>query len=168
MSDLRDMLNDALGGGKFTTEEKAALKSYTGSGYLDLNKATKTLRTGIGDPDTKILAGLDSAFARASLQDDLLVYRGIDDIAWGSFFGDAKVGDLVTDHGYVSTTINPKLGWSTHQIEIRLNKGASAIPVAPLSLHQTELEIVLARNAQFRIIEITDTKAVLEYIGSVQ
>jgi hypothetical protein len=55
--------------------------------------------------DAKIVKNLDSALEKSSLTFNTKVYRGISDDT-GAFDG-IKIGDVIRDKGYVSTSPNP-------------------------------------------------------------
>ena len=80
-----------------------------------------------------------------------------------------KVGDVIKDRGFVSTSIDasaiPHLNrnakdFEVHSIEIQLKKGAHAVHVS-----SGESEVLLQSGATFKVVSLRPT--VLEHLGEV-
>lgn len=149
-----------------TPEEAEALRSYQAAGYHDINA---TLR-GFGDVDVSDeVRAIDSALARAVLPSDVTVYRAAVSEAFPA--GDLT-GAVITDAGYVSTTVDPVIGQKFASfvvdagntpvlVEMRLPAGTHAGYLDGLLADLGERELLLARNASFRVI--SDTLGAVHY-----
>src|SRR5690606_25442516 len=136
---------------KLTDDQKLILGQYQGLGYETVNGSLRgTARIPLSEEQlVRHTDALDSAIDAFPLPENIIVYRAT------SQFSRANVGDVITDMGYVSTTINPDvLSQHLHRspgrqmVEIRLpagTKGAYLDALNPIS----EFEVLLARGSQF-------------------
>lgn len=115
-----DFLSRQHGGKPFDEAHASALIDYQSEmWYEDINNA---LRAGLADDVgvDEYLAGLkptdatrirsdikliDESFETASLDEDTIVFRGLDDQE--GWYRNAVVGDIISDAAYQSTTLNP-------------------------------------------------------------
>ncbi|PFF76678.1 hypothetical protein CN339_11415 [Bacillus thuringiensis] len=158
---------------KLTTKEKEAMKKYTETnsgmfGKKNLYTAINTyLRTG------EILKGysenqlkeqvtfMDKAIHRASLSEDIKVYR----LSEAVEFPNLTVGEINIDKAYRSTSLNRDVsGNSLFQkrpirVEITIPKGTHAPYLDSITQVQGEKEILLPRGAK---LKITGTSTVQE------
>jgi len=144
----RNMHPDHL---KFLEPERQALKDYQ-LGSRELNEA---LWEGLPlSPETKSQADyLDAAFACSATPVALKVWHGSE----GAYWEEAKVGQVVRIKGFLSTTLAEQLhdfakgAW----LEITVPKGTPSIFMDNLAgspLYETEVEILLARGTQLKIL----------------
>lgn len=164
-----------------TEAEQTALANYTAHGHKVMNKAeiNKRLRdpasiTGtrrdVADRDIKLV---DSAMEKASLSENVTVYRGAGSRTnfWARF-GDVKVGQqIVVDPGYMSTTLSRS--WAETflpsknkgmMFEILLPKGSRVIPTLDVTLHRKEFEYIINRGAKFIVRKVSRGVVTLELL----
>ncbi|WP_420972456.1 ADP-ribosyltransferase [Bacillus thuringiensis] len=158
---------------KLTTEEKEAMKKYTETnsgmfGKKPLYTAINTyLRTGEilrGYSEDKLqeqIKFMDKAINRASLSEDIKVYRLSDAVE----FPKPTVGEINIDKAYRSTSLNRDVsGKSLFQkkpirAEITIPKGTPAPYLDSITQVQGEKEILLPRESK---LKITGTSTVSE------
>jgi len=137
--------------------EKMFTTDYTGSEYSHINYA---LRSG---QDHYKMSEIDSAIAKSSAKKDLVVARGISRAAMikivANAGGEIKIGDVITDKGYASTTRRASTaasfaGGQGYGLKISIPKGARALPVKEFSNHPDEDEFLLPRGSSFRVTRI--------------
>ncbi len=186
-TDFKDVSPDLINWGKrnyeqwgkdLTPKEKAAVKSYTGSGYRELNKylrgQTKTKPGNAG-----IVPDLDKALAKHPTPEGIVVYRGfhltaaLNDPAWQALGirsrADLKPGMDLTDTGYTSTSPAKWKAWSGEKLEIRVPKATPGAWVDIVSSNSGELEFLLGREVDtLRIVEVHSDKIVVEALQSAQ
>jgi DNA-binding NarL/FixJ family response regulator len=133
--------------GKLAKNESNAVTEYTASGYHKLNKALRGIE---GKPNTKLTELLDAALAKGSVPRDITVTRGLREFNLESL----KVGGVITDKGYVSTSIG-KGAFGGTQLKIKVPKGSQALYVADISAYKKEKELLLPRDSQFKVTKIT-------------
>lgn len=145
--------------------ERQALNDYTGSMYIEVNKA---LRSGkpIPKSDQKEVKLIDQAFSRASTTEDIQVYRGVGPTDMDKF-ANLKPGDSYTDDAYLSTSTNLSTadnfsrGDTPTILNIQVPKGSKAISVDSLSqfkkgghMVRSEEEILLNRGGKYKVVSI--------------
>jgi|SRR3990172_2646716 len=182
--EMRELLDDLYKEGftaKLTLAEMDTLKHYTsGYGYEIINKqVVKRLRYGdapfLGYADTmrsadRMIAELDSAFAKAVLAEDVIVYRGMKGSRWKRTFASLQIGQTVLiDQAVLSTSMSRSFAanWihgSGFVVEILLPKGSRAISMEKLTSNKTEFEILLDRGSKFIVREIKANAVVLELL----
>ena len=148
-----------------TPDERRAVTAYTGSDYSLVNDALR----GWKDPYNptyynKLLADLDSAFAKASLPESIIIHRGVGAgvaKSLGADFSDpasmqALVGKVFTEKGFTSASIGRKAAFNGQIYWMfRVPQGYSAMNVMPVSNYGTkEREIVVNRNARYIIHDV--------------
>lgn len=182
-TEMHEVLDDLYKEGfrdKLTLAEKDALRHYTsGFGYDTINKMIKRLRYGdapfVGYADAarsadKLIAELDSAFAKARLADDVIVYRGMKGSRWKRTFAGLQIGQTVLiDKGVLSTSMSKSFAanWmhgSGFVVEILLPKGSRGISMERLTANKTEYELLIDRNSKFVVREISGNSVTLELL----
>lgn len=177
----RDMYKEGLTS-KLTAEEIKSLQAYTQSRFVTINKVDveKRLRTPeyfdeledlAREADT-FIAGLDGAFAKAKLTEDLVVYRGMNAIRFREAFSGLRVGQsVVIDQALLSTSLSKQVAgrWAGRAqkpliLEILVPKGARALSLEPITLNKREFEILLDRNSKFLVREMKGNTVVLELL----
>lgn len=140
---------------------RGALDDYRAMGYQDINERLRTPeveRPNTKDTDRSIEL-IDKAMARSALMADVEVQRGIVDIesVFGARAGRSLKGAEWTEHAYVSTTADEKVGdWFTGDDEvkmrIRVPAGTQGIEISPFSDGQgSEAELLLQRGLRMRV-----------------
>lgn len=179
----------------YSDEEMHAVATYTGDGYRDLNGALRGHEVDpdvlesyaedwaketqgatdndwnewkydyVDDYTSHMVDRLDSAIAKSSAPEDMIVYRGVhrDDIGAADF----KPGDSFTDDGYTSASLHSHvaMNFGNHQLEIRVKEGTKLTYPDGYSNHPSEIEVVFGRGAEFTVIEAGSYVTVLEMTG---
>ena len=89
-----------------TPEGIAALKQYTGIDYVNINNSLRGIET-LTPENRAIVETIKSALDKASLSDDIILYRGTSTEALGSLkniFVDDLIGQTFTELGFMSTS----------------------------------------------------------------
>ncbi|KEZ35833.1 ADP-ribosyltransferase [Frankia sp. CeD] len=146
--------------------QKQAAYWYSGLSATSLNKELRDGRNPASMPDAQKIDDLDAAFAAAPPVDrPLVVRRGIHDFT-GTFGTDLKPGDLWTDKGFMSTSINQTTpedysGSGGAIVTLNIPPGVRAIGIMPpsppnlKSQFSSESELLLPRNSTLRIKSVT-------------
>lgn len=141
-----------------------ALQDYTGTTYRGVNQY---LRSGQADPEDQhhlaAIPHLDSAFEKLRIKEPIIAYRGA---VYPEFF-DAPSGSLVghqfKDPGYMSTSLDLNTAYGFMRMkhkaqkkavlmEVRLPKGARATYMEGITENPGELELLVDRNSDFRVV----------------
>jgi hypothetical protein len=150
---------------KLTREEKEAVKEYTGSSYVDINKMLRTMadiNSGKIIPDyyvhlekhtVKAIVNMTSAFKHFKLGQEVITYRGVSK----SETEGLEVGDTFDVQQYISTSINADrgIGYGADAFVIRVPKGTHGIFVAGFSQFASENELLLDRGLQLKVLRKT-------------
>ncbi|CAM3457163.1 phage minor capsid protein [Stackebrandtia soli] len=148
-----------------TDDERRAVVAYTGSSYSMINNA---LRDWQKPPDQAkyeaLLRDLDSAFAKASLPESIIVHRGVGASVAKSLGADtydtasmkALIGKTFTEKGFTSASVGARAAFSGQIYWMfRVPQGFSAMNVMPISKFGTdEREVVIGRNARFIVHDV--------------
>ncbi len=144
-------------------DEYKAVGRYRMNEYREINEA---LRGGKGEVPAKVkdrVALIDAALDRASTPEDVTAYpdmtvhRGLGaDVVAGM-----KPGEVFTDQGYISTSLNPEVGemYGTATMEIRVPKGSKGAYITAIERRKdtgTEQEFLLPRGTSMRIVSVSD------------
>lgn len=155
----------------YDENELAAIESYTGEDYLDINDKLYSLPTGIpadkiepeydGDELPSTIQALDSALNKVPVPQDVTVY-----VSLGENYNitDFKPGQRVRFKGYRSSTINPGIALNfgseksassrrkqTIIFQILVKKGSKGMYVDDFSSTPGEGEFLLPRGTQVKI-----------------
>ena len=147
------MQDDILHSAPWTEAQRKALTSYTGTAYQNINKK---LRAGEGaTPTAKNIQA-----AMRPLTRSVTVYRStvkaqFPGLSNYSTFDQVKAfeGKVITDKGFVSTSVNPRGG--SVELEIDLPEGTPAAYVQSISKYPIEHEMLLAAGLNYRVISVT-------------
>jgi SPP1 gp7 family putative phage head morphogenesis protein len=154
-----------------TKPQAFAVNSYCRSGYLPVNGYLRTGKTVISrgqaylDEITDQVRLLKEVFdAAPPIKDDLLVFRGVSD-DFGDLLQGLKIGDKISDKGFVSTSIRQSVavedfGGDVMLMEIIIPKGTKVVaPVGMLEdkglitgAMQIEQEVIINAGSTFRVI----------------
>jgi hypothetical protein len=131
---------------KLTASEKAAIKSYTGSGSGSTNHALYAQK--METSNSKLIS---SGLAKSTdPPPPSIVWRGVPGIKPSVLAASLNTGDVIQLNGFQSTSINPDkaLSWSGGQtfFEIKPKKGAYVYTV---SSHGTEKEFLLPTGKKY-------------------
>jgi predicted ABC-type ATPase len=135
-------------------DESSAVRYYSGPGYRRINSILRLRKGKVHDimsSTRKVVSALDTALERAgTLSEPLVVYRGTN-----HDWSDISVGDVVEDHGFMSTSVLRKVGldFAPHSLyEITVPKGYNAGFVR--AAIRGEYEVLLPRSTKFRVTSI--------------
>jgi hypothetical protein len=159
-----DGLNKTHHPNKLPQSAQAAVRTYTGSTYTEINGALRGAREPT-ERVKKLISGMDKAMTPTTA--NMALTRGMTRKGFG--MGqipdeaiDALVGKVISDPGFLSTSVRPVFSQ-----EIRLNlevpAGAKGVWAKPISMHETEDEYILARGTK---IMITGVKANKKQYGT--
>jgi hypothetical protein len=141
---------------KFTAAERSAIRSYTGSGYDQINRA---LRSGFVPSHLKnTIDALTSAIAKSGITTPVTVTRGMSMSGFnlGNIADPTKLkGTIMKDPGFLSTSnhINGVFQ-NAVRLEIQCPVGTKGIYVQNISSHKSELEFIMQRGQTLRIMEV--------------
>lgn len=113
----------------------------------------------LSSDDAKVMKGLDEIMTKASLPIELKAFRFVNKESAARL--EKLVGKSYTEKGFTSTTTNPdelmkhakKANMSGQHVRVRIvmPKGSKAIPIAHLSSHPKDNEILIGRDQKFNI-----------------
>ena len=158
---------DSLSGAEFES-----VKLYTGVLYADINSYLRGTRdfteTERSTLDTHI-QNIDSAMDQFNLNDDTIVLRGDNFNPYIS----SNQGDVITLEAFTSTTLNRETaeefaGREGHLTEIRVPRGTRCIYIGNNTMAVDgggESELLLGRGLQYRIVETSNNRTILEVLG---
>ena len=138
--------------------ERQALDKYTDFGSDDINSQLRA-----GDKSNPIIKTIDAAIARSRLSKPITVWRGTKVLVG------FKIGDEVTELGYVSTSTNFFTaanefgGTSGVQTKIFIPIGANALYLEPF-VKNGQHEVLLPRGSKFRVNKIEETEISLSLL----
>lgn len=164
-ADFADSITDRY---NLTEKERFALKEYTHTEYVFVNRALRGQSHNDKNAPTskKIIDGMDSLIAKGTLPTNIELYRGIGsgnqaEKVFGKPINSDLVGTTFTDRGFVSTSLKKDTALSLIDaesgpktlVEIEAPKGMHA---AANSLDfEFEKEIILPRGTTFRVKSVS-------------
>jgi hypothetical protein len=112
--------------------------------------------------DKRAIKDLDEALSKASLNEDVEVYRYISD---ENVFRDMKEGDVYEEKAFMSTTYDEKTDRESNyadykvKIVLKAKKGSKALDVSKIYDEQAydgqkESEIIFARNQKMKLVRV--------------
>lgn len=148
-------------------EHDNAIRLYTDGGHGPLNRSLRGVEAGVADKEFSFkkikdqIEGLDSLYDKpsAAFRDDLVTFRGFNSKAWQQVTKDAKIGSILVDEGYVSssTKMSVAKGFMDYGggglAEILVPKGARAISTLN-STFPNEAEVLIDRSSRFEILKL--------------
>lgn len=161
-----------------TADEREAFSDYGSVLHSDLNEKLRAAAGGslesLDDSERRMVAGLDSALARApraespytvhrGIRTETTTGTGIDGREWVA--QNAPVGETITFDGYTSTSLDPEqaeyfsdargdFGASGVMFEIETTQGANWGADGP------EAEVTLPRGSRFQVVSVDRTHTV--------
>lgn len=135
-----------------------AISYYTGSGYGPMNKGLRA-----GTSTSSYVPYMDSGMVTTTQPFTVTRGMGLDGFGMGRIgdgsvesIKDALTGTIVSDPGYLSTSIAPGGVFQNNvRLVIEVPKGAKGMYVQEISHHKSEYEFILARNTNIMITEVT-------------
>jgi hypothetical protein len=124
---------------------------------------------------------LDQALQRASLPEDMVLYRGVNPPLWEAMKSDPKYvtpGKMFPGKGFTSTTYDQATAWKyasekandadeIAMIEVLAPKGTPALSLEAHSYSPSDKDILINRNTKFKVIEARKDGNVMRLIWEV-
>lgn len=161
---------------KFSSEEKFALRAYTGSTfktineYLNSNENLNDASDYIIEDAKKNVYEIDKLFSNATLKDNLIAFRGIKDdiMVKNPDLREAldNPGSEIEFKCYSSSSALPfqaaqfAEGYNGRLVELKLPKGTKALFIAEESVIPNEFEILVNRGTKFKVGESRTEKII--------
>ncbi|MCW3835979.1 phage minor head protein [Sphingomonas canadensis] len=157
-------------------DEREAIASYTGSGYLAINAYARDLPDHDADEADMEAAAwearvLDRAIAKGRIATEVVLYRTLTGpaVEWLESH-DPRPGGVFSDPGFTSTAKSPHVAdnWGKSAparvtLEIRAKRGIVALDVTDTSSQGTaEYEVIFPRNAVFRVTGYNEERGYLQ------
>lgn len=148
---------------RLSDEENDALKIYTSFGHHSINTV---LRTGVDLPNyhaisrEEIIARLDSALEKATLDEPIEVWRGLGRGGHTEFdFTQLKPGALIVDKGFSSTSMDEEIakGFARTGVRFKIEVPAGSRALAVEGTSDKEAEVILDRGSALRVKRVTGT-----------
>lgn len=151
---------------KLSKKELLSLEEYTGDGFGNINHGLRNpppRGSSVGE-----IRHMTKAIGRTALSNDAVVFRG-------SNLGGAappKIGSVITDKGFMSTTIDPRIAAEFSEgigttMKISVPKGTKGIYVDSFSLAEEELEFIMQRGTSIKITGRVKVGSVWELTAEV-
>lgn len=148
----------------WTSEQRNALRVYTGGSYTTINKCARG--TAPCDPHTKALVENIKAGMKPSTQ-DIMVFRKTNPASFGlkePSEMESLVGKVINDDGVISTSIRSDMWNGKLHLEIEAPKGSMMAWVQPISQHPGEDEIVVAPGTHYEVVSVTKNPYGTNYV----
>lgn len=158
---------------QLTKAERIAVRNYTGAAYSIMNPMLRTGTYPAGLSPTKkamyakYIQDCTSALKKASLPEEVIAHRGVGSIeslakTLGVDVSTLKnpaaakslIGADFVDAAFGSTAESSDKAWGGAKLHMKLPKGCQAMYVDPISAVPGENEILVNRNARYKISDI--------------
>ena len=166
-----------------TSAERDVVSEYGGNGYTPINKELRyagkndvpispTKKTYQGTLITDAVKNIDSAIQTSTVDQDITVFRGIPEGTAKKMATETiQPGTIVSDHGYMSTTLRRQVtnSFGGTELEIRIPKGTSALSMDQAgTASMGESEVLLPRDTQLRVISVDRAPSYTTYGGGAK
>jgi hypothetical protein len=161
--------------------EQASMRSYTDRDIC--SEMNEHLWNGVPAPEEtlKMIEWLDQALQRASLPEDMVLYRGVSPKIWVAMKSDPKFitpGKIFPAKGFTSTTYDRATAWKyasekakeddeVAMIETLAPKGIPALSLEAYSYSPSDKEILINRGTKFKVIEARKDGNVMRLVWEV-
>jgi len=142
---------------RLTREQKDAIDHYSKSGYRDMNEC---LRTGQNCTEEATTANEHVRASMRPLGRNVTVFRATNlaNLGGSQYLDDLEnlIGSEFSDRGFTSTSLDPAVseGFGDVAMQIEVPEGASALFPGSLSSLPSEMELLLAPETRFRVLEV--------------
>lgn len=164
--EAQSMQNSMLQKQPWTAAEKTALQAYTGSNFTQMNEMLRGLSlSGYNSPETKLKYAKNIVNAQNGMRPaerNIKVFRATDGNQFPGLkshaqFGDIKAfeGKLITDKGFMSTSVTEGTWTGNVRITIEVPEGTPMAYVKKISNHPDENEVVLAAGLKYRVVSVS-------------
>lgn len=131
---------------KTTSQEKTALKSYTGSGYHSMNSSLRK-----GSPTASALNAANALMKKGiPLPEGQMLSRKHTGVDWSG----VQPGTVVSDRGILSTSVNSGVWGGQSQLMLSIGPGVRGLPAKSFSHHKGESEVLLPPNQRIMITRV--------------
>lgn len=148
-----------------TPAQRTAISKYSGSSYATMNDALRH-NPGALKNDQHVKA-LDDYLNNASFPVDFTVERGVKGEYAKILKSVIHPGGTFVDRGYSSTSGRIGGGWTGLKMKITCPAGSKGASIRAHSQHSSEDEILLPRNAVFKVLKMESDMIHLEYQGTI-
>jgi hypothetical protein len=148
---------------KWTTAQRAGLRRYTDTHYVEMNKYLRGQVDYISPEDLRGAQQAQLGMRPSTVP--ILLHRGA---GTGSQIGvknaklsdiEALVGKTLTDKGFMSTSVGGRAAFTTHVVlEIECPVGTQMAYVDRVSVNKGENEMVLAAGTRYKIVSVKEEK----------
>lgn len=142
---------------RLTSEQKIAIDDYSKSGYKAMNDC---LRTGQNCTSEATTTTEHLRESMRPLGRNVTVFRAtnLEHLGGAQYLDDLEslVGSEISDSGFISTSLDPAVSdtFGDVAMQIEVPEGASALFPGSLSSRPSELELILAPDTRFRVVEV--------------
>lgn len=142
--------------GGLASYEKTAIRQYQANDYIKINRTLRegTLLSATGVIPDQVQA-ITAALDRAVVPEAVIAYRGLSSKFKAK---DVAVGQLFTDHGFMSTSLNVESSEqlsSGMMLRIKVPKGTKGAYLDSFFRNLGEHELLIQRGSSFRIGKTT-------------
>lgn len=140
-------------------EDKAAIHSYTGNGYININATLRGIEKQFEQGNYECAQKIHRALVSASIPSTCTVYRGVSSKALGMLRvlpDNMLVGKVISDKGFMSTSLERNSAFSNGMLlEIEVPKGSHGAYVGNISAAgHYESEVLFDAGQKMRITGI--------------
>jgi hypothetical protein len=159
LTEMEKWTDDWLKG--ITSEQREAVRIYTGSAYDNMNEYLRGLRK--NTYYQKEIEACKEALAKASLPQDTVVRRGsgynmLSELGLGNITPQNKdrvIGAIVQDKGFTSTSPSSTGGFSDSiEYVIKVPQGSQAMYIAPISKFHSEKELLINCGSKYVVEDV--------------
>lgn len=155
-----------------TKTERRVLGKYQTQSFEFNQKLRSGIEWGKDQATAAEYKAMDKALAKAKIQKDTVVYRGVSGDTEAFF--ELKKGDTLTDAGYCSTTADKNMAKQYGDevlFKINLKKGQPGAYISNIAdeagnTFEKNKETLLPRNSEFEVVNVTEREEVDETWGT--
>lgn len=145
---------------KLSEATRSAWKSYTGSGYHDMNGYLRGTanRAYVSAHTQKNIQLVSKSMQR--VEHEFTVFRGtMVDI------NKFTQGGLWSDEGFMSTAVNPGGSWGGVKFEITMTPGSRGMYIGKKSSHPGENEFLIDKGTKFRVLSVNKSTQTVKLVA---
>lgn len=153
----------------YTASERMSMRAYKRKGYLEVNAILRGKK--VADPRgifRNRISNIKDAMAKQAMPKDVIVYRGVGEQFTRLSVNNLKVGDVITDKGFLSTSTRSSQAWDwgvgPNVFKIQVPKGTRFIPLEPMptagieAFIAGEAEFMLPSGMHLQVVEVYITR----------
>ena len=144
---------------KLTDEEVEAIIKYQSTWFLDINGFLRGRLESVSRKTKTYVKNLQKAIEKVTIKENILVARGTTMSAIGGDWNAARINDIITDEGFISTSLTEKTatdfvnrkGERGILMYVKIPKGTNGV-IADVAVNDNwENELLLAPGTKIRI-----------------